>query len=88
LNAPVTTPGGINLGSNQYILLNVTFGTAFSSIPIVYVGNILNASLGSTYLTATVTNVTTTGCHLNLRNTSGQTVNVVGAWQLVAMGAE
>jgi len=89
INAPITVAGGIDLPNTSYIQLIVTFSTAFSSAPVVYVGNILNHSNSATFVVASVTNVTTTGCKLNLRNASGGTLNgITGAWQLIAMGAE
>jgi hypothetical protein len=81
--------GGISMINNELVQIDVTFNTAFSSAPKVYVANVLNMSFTATYLIASVSNVTTTGCRLYLRNVAGHDLDgITGSWQLVAMGAE
>lgn len=86
--AATSAPGGLDLGANQFVQIPATFSTAFSSAPVVYVGHVSGGSGDVTWLIATVTNVTTTGCTLSLRNLSSQTITFNGTWHLVAMGAE
>ena len=86
---PITAGNPLSLPNGSYTQISITFSAAFSSPPVVYVGNIFNFNYEATFLVASVTDVTTTGCHLNLRNTSGGSLdNIVGTWKVVAMGAE
>ena len=81
--------GGESLNNGWYTYISVTFSTAFSSPPVVYVGNITTPNYLATFLTTSIMEVTTTGCKLILRNTSGGDLNnIIGTWQVVAMGAE
>lgn len=85
------TPSGavsnMTVNGGTFITVPITFSTAFSSAPVVYIANVSNQNLAAKYFLATVSDVTTTGCNLILTNTTG-TVVVSGRWHLVAMGAE
>lgn len=69
--------------------INVTFSTPFSSPPAVYVANIVLEGGGTTVMVATVKNVNSSGCTLNLMNPTNQNIVLTDStWKLVAMGAE
>jgi hypothetical protein len=69
-------------------VVNVTFSTAFSSPPAVFISNLTNG--GSADLTITsIQNVTSTGCELHIRNPTNGNMNLWSStWKLVAMGNE
>jgi hypothetical protein len=86
------TPSGsvsnMTVNGGAFITVPITFSTAFSSTPVVYIANVSNQNLAAKYFLATIADVTTTGCNVILTNVSGGTVVVSGRWHLVAMGAE
>ena len=66
----------------------VTFSTAFSSPPAVYIANLLSGANAEEML-CSVKNVTTTGCTLHFLNPNSQDITVwASTWNLVAMGQE
>ena len=69
---------------------SVSFGTAFSSPPVVSVGNIQSGHTGPCdKMTVQIKDVTTTGCTVTLFNPGvGGDPNVSGTWNLVVIGAE
>ncbi|MGB4846937.1 MAG: H-type lectin domain-containing protein [Saprospiraceae bacterium] len=72
---------------NSALQSNVTFGTAFSSPPSVYIGNVTSGSIQG--LTITVENVTTTGCTLWLANYTPYDFTIgATSYKIVAIGAE
>ncbi len=72
---------------NSALQANVTFGTAFSSPPSVYIGNVTSGSIQG--LTITVEDVTTTGCTLWLANYTPYDFTIVAtSYKVVAIGAE
>ncbi|MEP6792911.1 MAG: H-type lectin domain-containing protein [Saprospiraceae bacterium] len=72
---------------NGALLTTVTFGTAFSSPPTVYIGNVVSGSIQG--LTMTVQDVTTTGCTLYLGNYTPYDFTIAAtSYKIVAIGAE
>jgi hypothetical protein len=68
----------------------VSFGTAFSSSPIVTVGNIQSGHTGPCEkMTVQISDVTTTGCSVTLFNPGvGGNPDISGTWNLMVIGAE
>lgn len=88
----VTVPaGGVSHydagGFNSQITVNVTFTSSFSQVPYVFIGNVLNGGIAG--LTATIEDVTTTGCTLWLRNWTQSDFTIpTTTLRILAMGAE
>ena len=80
--------GPLNQFWSSPFTIPVTFGTAFSSPPAVYLGDIIldgNASV----LNVNISNVTTTGCNIAVRNISAQNVTLSdSSWTVIAIGPE
>ena len=79
-----------NMPVGGYATASVSFSTAFSSPPVVSVGNIQSGFTGPCdKMTVQIKDVTTTGCTVTLYNpgVSGDP-NVSGTWNLVVIGAE
>lgn len=69
--------------------VSVTFSTAFSSPPVVYVGNINTGFTGAAdRLRTVITNVTTTGCTFTVFNYDLAAFAFSASWNLVAIGVE
>lgn len=80
--------GSSNINSLGSATVTVTFGTAFSAIPSVYVGNIITDGNAS-FMVTMIKNVTTSGCDLIIRNTTDQTITLSNStWKIIAIGAE
>lgn len=85
-NIPAGSVGHFN-EFNGGIFVNITFGTAFSSPPSVYIGNVVSGSIQG--LTMDVEDVTTTGCTLVLGNYTPYDFTIVAsAYKIIAIGAE
>jgi hypothetical protein len=86
----VSISGPVVLASLESISVTVTFGASFSAAPVVYVGNVITDSYGTaTYMTTYITNVTTTGCTLVVRNNTKDAIALLtSTWKLVTIGAE
>ncbi len=69
---------------------SVSFGTAFSSPPVVSLGNIQSGFTGPCdKMTVQIKDVTTTGCTVTLFNPGvGGDPDISGTWNLVVIGAE
>lgn len=76
-------PGGFNAG----LFYDITFGTAFSSAPSVYIGDLVSGSILG--LTMTVENVTTTGCQIVLGNYTPYDFTIAQTqYKIIVIGAE
>jgi hypothetical protein len=88
LPATYTMAGGSILTPLDTRTVSVTFGTAFSAAPTVYVANITVDGNASLFITV-IKNVTTSGCDLVIRNIYHQDATLfTSSWKIVAVGAE
>jgi hypothetical protein len=73
---------------NSSVIVNITFSTAFSSAPVVYIGNYITDG-GITSLTGYIRSVTTTGCVLEYINRSPYDFSYgSSSVKIIAVGAE
>jgi hypothetical protein len=79
-----------NMPEGNTDVQNISFSTAFSSPPVVSVGNLLPGYSGPCWkMVMSVDNVTTTGCTINMYNASvGGNPDVSGTWKILVVGAE
>ncbi len=85
-NIPAGSVGHYN-EFNSGIFVNITFGTAFSSPPIVTIGNLISGTIKG--LSMTVEDVTTTGCTLVLGNYTPYDFTIgATSYKIIAIGAE
>ena len=89
VNAVYDAPGNYEILSQyQGKTVDVTFATAFSSVPAVFIANLTNGGNADLMMT-TIQNVTTTGCQLMIRNVMNDDLALFDStWKLVAMGNE
>ncbi len=90
LTATFTPAGGSFdlLQPNQSREVTLSFGTAFGSAPVVYVANCITDG-NSTFMNVQIISVSTTGCKLLIRNSTGNNMALYTcSWKVVAMGAE
>ncbi|HJW27811.1 MAG TPA: hypothetical protein VJ508_01040, partial [Saprospiraceae bacterium] len=87
-NIPAGSVSHYNSGGfNGGLFIDITFGTAFSSTPSVYIGNVVSGSILG--LTMTVEDVTTTGCTLVLGNfTSNDFTISATQYKIIVIGPE
>ncbi len=86
-NIPAGSLSHYNSNFNGGIFVPITFGTAFSSPPSVYIGNLISGTILG--LTMTIEDVTTTGFTLVLGNyTSSDFTIDATQYKLIAIGAE
>jgi hypothetical protein len=90
LSAALSLPGGgATVASMSSNTVHVNFGSAFSSAPVVSVGNIVSDGDNASFFVTCIKNVTTTGCDLIIRNISGQSIYLSNStWKIIAIGAE
>jgi hypothetical protein len=79
-----------NMPQGGSVTVNISFATAFSSAPVVSIGDIESGFTGPCdKMVISVKNVTTTGCTVTMYNPSvSGNPTVSGTWNFVAIGAE
>jgi hypothetical protein len=86
ITTPLMVSAAIGAGG---VSVSVSFSTAFSSAPVVYVGNINTGFSGTAdRLRTVITNVTATGCTFTVFNYDLAAFPFSATWNLVAIGVE